>query len=417
MVARIYDPRVGRFVQPDSWTPDASDNQAYARYTYVRGNPHRITDPSGHNWNYGGGYGGVVGGSSGFAAFYNVGPFGGGNPCGSICSPTAPMGGTTLGHSTTGGLPSWISSEVHYLQPIDPFEVGYLGRALYAVAGVGELAVIVGGEIISLGWGTPVALLVAADMSANFTIAVTGVNVKKKALHGGALLLGFSEESSMKIAVGGEMVLDLVTMFASAPRAMSSLFGRLPAGASPPAGSVIRGADSTPGFIAGKQVVGADEWNAINGAIEDGLRATGQIGDDGCVANACHHMTRGGVAEQRLADYFGQSGLMRQPDTWTVAAEHTLKKLGYDATAYTNALTAQMALNQARPGTRFAVHLRDGDFAHAVRAVAVAGDGQLGSRWNTPHFWIVDSGIGSHGGAYRMTIEEMWDFAQGAVQF
>jgi RHS repeat-associated protein len=44
---RIYDPRLGRFVQADPLVDDGEDLQAYNRYAYVRNNPLTLTDPSG----------------------------------------------------------------------------------------------------------------------------------------------------------------------------------------------------------------------------------------------------------------------------------------------------------------------------------------------------------------------------------
>jgi hypothetical protein len=47
--SRHYDPELGRFIQPDSIVPLASQGvQAYDRYGYVNNNPVRYTDPSGH---------------------------------------------------------------------------------------------------------------------------------------------------------------------------------------------------------------------------------------------------------------------------------------------------------------------------------------------------------------------------------
>jgi|GEM_PF-2260317 len=46
--ARYYDPRIGRFTQPDTIIPDPADPQAYDRYQYVRNNPANHTDPTGH---------------------------------------------------------------------------------------------------------------------------------------------------------------------------------------------------------------------------------------------------------------------------------------------------------------------------------------------------------------------------------
>ncbi|MCL4394288.1 MAG: hypothetical protein M1482_05700, partial [Chloroflexi bacterium] len=48
-VARYYDPAIGRFTQPDTLIPDLYDPQSLNRYTYVRNNPVRNTDPTGHD--------------------------------------------------------------------------------------------------------------------------------------------------------------------------------------------------------------------------------------------------------------------------------------------------------------------------------------------------------------------------------
>ena len=46
--ARYYDPATGRFITPDSIVPNPQDGQDYNRYTYVRNNPIRYNDPTGH---------------------------------------------------------------------------------------------------------------------------------------------------------------------------------------------------------------------------------------------------------------------------------------------------------------------------------------------------------------------------------
>jgi RHS repeat-associated protein len=46
--ARMYDPAIGRFIQPDSIVPQPSSPQAWNRYAYANNNPSRFTDPSGH---------------------------------------------------------------------------------------------------------------------------------------------------------------------------------------------------------------------------------------------------------------------------------------------------------------------------------------------------------------------------------
>lgn len=48
MNGRIYDPRLGRFLQADPFVQAASDTQMFNRYSYARNNPLNATDPSGH---------------------------------------------------------------------------------------------------------------------------------------------------------------------------------------------------------------------------------------------------------------------------------------------------------------------------------------------------------------------------------
>jgi RHS repeat-associated protein len=46
--ARFYSPLLGRFVQPDSLIPEASNPQAWNRYSYVVNRPINLNDPTGH---------------------------------------------------------------------------------------------------------------------------------------------------------------------------------------------------------------------------------------------------------------------------------------------------------------------------------------------------------------------------------
>ena len=46
--ARWYDPYLNHMTQPDSIVPDPYNSQDYDRYSYVRNNPLKYTDPSGH---------------------------------------------------------------------------------------------------------------------------------------------------------------------------------------------------------------------------------------------------------------------------------------------------------------------------------------------------------------------------------
>jgi len=46
MNARVYDPTLGRFMSADTLIQDPYDMQTYNRYSYVRNNPLKYTDPS-----------------------------------------------------------------------------------------------------------------------------------------------------------------------------------------------------------------------------------------------------------------------------------------------------------------------------------------------------------------------------------
>ncbi|MFZ5909217.1 MAG: RHS repeat-associated core domain-containing protein, partial [Chloroflexota bacterium] len=46
--ARFYLPALGRFSQPDTLVPGAGNPQNLNRFSYVRNNPLRYADPTGH---------------------------------------------------------------------------------------------------------------------------------------------------------------------------------------------------------------------------------------------------------------------------------------------------------------------------------------------------------------------------------
>ncbi len=48
MNARLYDPKLGRFLQPDTFVQHPYTTQGMNRYTYVNNNPLSFTDPTGH---------------------------------------------------------------------------------------------------------------------------------------------------------------------------------------------------------------------------------------------------------------------------------------------------------------------------------------------------------------------------------
>ena len=50
MNARVYDSDIGRFLSADTIIQDPHDSQSYNRYSYVRNNPMKYTDPTGNSW-------------------------------------------------------------------------------------------------------------------------------------------------------------------------------------------------------------------------------------------------------------------------------------------------------------------------------------------------------------------------------
>lgn len=48
--SRYYDAELGRFTQADTIVPSANTSQALNRYAYVKNNPLKFSDPSGHGW-------------------------------------------------------------------------------------------------------------------------------------------------------------------------------------------------------------------------------------------------------------------------------------------------------------------------------------------------------------------------------
>jgi RHS repeat-associated protein len=121
MTARYHDPRLARLISPDSIVPDPSNPQDLARYSYVRNDPMRYRDPTGHE-PYVDHEGHVVGGGGG----YSDGPAGGTNSGGGSSGGSGSGRGGTAFHSPT---PADYGAT-----PDSPPSPGYHG----AVAGYGN---------------------------------------------------------------------------------------------------------------------------------------------------------------------------------------------------------------------------------------------------------------------------------------
>jgi RHS repeat-associated protein len=116
--ARYYDPDLARFISPDPIVPSPGDPQSLNRYTYVRNNPVKYIDPTGHSfWSaignlFSGFFKSIAGKIAGFAiAQWLGGPLG--QILGSIASRivNSAMSGGGFGlNSFTGGFTDGIMS-------------------------------------------------------------------------------------------------------------------------------------------------------------------------------------------------------------------------------------------------------------------------------------------------------------------
>jgi RHS repeat-associated protein len=123
--ARYYDPELGHFLSPDTLVPDPTDVFSYNRYMYVRGNPMKYNDPTGHCY---------------FAADVSVGSFasfgcGGGGLGGGAGAATAiklmvdavgaifagaTVANTVQGHQESVALPEQNKAEVNGVPLVEP---------------------------------------------------------------------------------------------------------------------------------------------------------------------------------------------------------------------------------------------------------------------------------------------------------
>jgi len=114
--ARYYDPFFKHFIQPDNVLPDIYDPQQLNRYSYVRNNPYKYTDPEGEwiNMAIGGAVGGLV--ASGYALYNQVvlgeymsardvlSTVGAGVTSGAVFAGTFGLVSGALGATSTGGM-------------------------------------------------------------------------------------------------------------------------------------------------------------------------------------------------------------------------------------------------------------------------------------------------------------------------
>ncbi|MBI3617463.1 MAG: hypothetical protein HY210_04500 [Candidatus Omnitrophica bacterium] len=98
--ARYYDPKLGRFISPDTIVPYPSDPQSFNRYSYARNNPVNVIDPTGHKWSWKKFWHAAVGAIVGVVAAMILGPAG----LYLVGSTMAGIIGGAVGGAITGGL-------------------------------------------------------------------------------------------------------------------------------------------------------------------------------------------------------------------------------------------------------------------------------------------------------------------------
>ena len=98
--ARYYDPKLGRFITPDTIVPYPSDPQSFNRYSYARNNPVNVIDPTGHKWSWTKFWHAAVGAAVGIVAAMVLGPAG----LALVGSTMAGIIGGAVGGAITGGL-------------------------------------------------------------------------------------------------------------------------------------------------------------------------------------------------------------------------------------------------------------------------------------------------------------------------
>lgn len=158
MNGRVYDPILGRFVQPDNFVQTPDNIQNFNRYSYVYNNPLSYTDPSG---NYGDPLSAIIGGVLGFKAGIEIGK----------TKTDSPF--EQVGYGIIGG---WIGSSA-----------GFVGSAVGGAASNAIVGAILGGATAGAISGAGFTVLAggnADDISENAAIGAASGAV------GGALGAG-----------------------------------------------------------------------------------------------------------------------------------------------------------------------------------------------------------------------------------
>ena len=145
MNGRIYDPKLGRFLQADPFVQNVDNTQSYNRYSYVLNNPLNATDPSGYflevvGWVVAGLAAGWLGSEMDIPGLSEIGaivacPLSGGIACAAAFSFGATIGaGGSLGDAFRSGVLAGLSAAA-FSKIGDVFQ----GVGLLAEGGIGHI--------------------------------------------------------------------------------------------------------------------------------------------------------------------------------------------------------------------------------------------------------------------------------------
>lgn len=257
MNGRIYDPKIGRFLQADPTIQAPNNLQSFNRYSYVMNNPLSMTDPSGYNWL-----------SKKWKKAWNHG-------LKQVVAIAAAAVLSAAGCPTCGG-----------------FVAGYINTGTLKGAMMGAASAFAFGAVgeYTKGWGGPIGAIGKVALHG-------GVGGAMSVAQGGDFRSGFTSAAFAKAG-------DLSGLTNFGAKDVGSVLARTGvAAAMGAAGAAITGGDPRQGAMTGafSHLFNAEAtvWGTVPGLSKwmDGARAWGGAYGSWCCWNDCRSCSRGGNSE------------------------------------------------------------------------------------------------------------------------